>query len=321
MADLVIEDGVSDEDIALAKQFHEEHEKSLETDPSQEESQEPVQQADDKGTDNNVDADSKDGVVEGEQDGSYKFDIKGEEKEFSRKDLVNMLSREDTFQKKFNSLSQGEEYKLGVLMKAAQDGDKSAQKAVYEQLKSLSEDVTDLESVEEEFDTEKAVEKQNEDNQFDEVFADVKGDVDYEDTLSKIESDLKGKMSPEVYDSYYQGAETRKVMYDLVKSGKTEEVFGALNEELSKLPLVDRVKIKKDPDMFGDLVVEVVNDLYAQPKDTGKKDSGKSNLEAVSTGNRSHSQPSKDDTQIDWLDLMKNDPKKFREMEAKFMKG
>ena len=215
------------------------------------------------------------------------------------------------------SLRSSEEYKELIALKAAKDGDKGARKAILDQLKSMEEDLDALSESEETFD----VDAKMKDSSFDEVFEDVKEDVDYQETIDKIETDLKSRMPEKVFKSYYDAPETRRTMYNLIKSGRTDEVFQGVEEALSQMSLGERVKAKADPEFYGLMVVEVIEDLNARrDQPTGQTDTPESSgLEAVSTGSSSHRQVKADDGQVDWMNLYENDPAKFREMERKLL--
>ena len=147
----------------------------------------------------------------------------------------------------------------------------------------------------------------------------MKDDVDYEENLNKISSDLKSRMPAKVWEHYNSAPDTRRTMYDLIKSGRTDEIFEALNGELGKLPLGERVKAKADPEFYGMMVVEVINDLNArrdQPAETTET-SDNSGLDAVSTGNSSRTVVQPVEEEIDWIALQRDNPAKFREMERK----
>jgi len=201
---------------------------------------------------------------------------------------------------------------MGLLMAKAKEGDKGARKALLSAIKDMAgdEDLSSFEDTEETFDTEKELEARKEDSKFEEVFADVKSDVDYEETLAKIDTTLKSQMPEKVYQDYYDKPETRRTMYDLVKSGRADEVFGALNEELQKLPLVDRVKIKNDPELYGSLAYEVIQDLNARKQGTTAKDQADSDLDAVSTGTSSR-RVEKEEAEPDFLTMSKEEFKAY----------
>jgi hypothetical protein len=220
----------------------------------------------------------------------FTFKVKGEEKEYTKEQLQNLLAREQTFQQKANKLESSEEYRLGVLHAAAKAGDKGAQKKLRAELLEMvgDGDIDSLEEVEEEYDTEKDLTKRQTDAAFEEAFSDVKSDVDYEETLAKIDEQLKARMPEKVFQKYYDTPVERRTMYDLVKSGRAEEILGALDVELQNLSLTERVRIKNDPDMYGSLVYEVVKDVNARGQQTDTKDQVNPDLAAVSSGNRSH---------------------------------
>ena len=298
MSDAVIEeDTLSPEDLAMAKEMI-----SSEPEPTPEEnSAEPEVVQEDETSDT-----------------PFVFKVKGEDREFTRDQIKYIVSREETFQKKFTKLESSDEYKLGVLMAAAKQGDKGAQKRLRSELLEMvtDGDIDSLEDVMDEYDGDKNLDKRKAEAELEEVFSEVKSDIDYEETLAKIDTDLKPRMPEKVFKKYNDTPAERRVMYDLIKSGRTDEVFDALDGEFQKLPLAERVRIKNDPDMYGSLVFEVIQDLNAQRQQKGAKvDQGNSDLDSVSTGNGSH-RVEKESPAPDFANMSKED---FLEYERKFL--
>lgn len=309
--ELIIEAGVSPADAALAQKFHEEAVETTETPPT-EGSEAPVVAHDDSHNDNSQDGKGEEVGVDGHD---LTFKVKGEEKNYTKDQLQHLLSREQTFQQKYESLRNSEEYNQLVTLQAAKEGDKSAQKMLLDQLKGMEGDLDSLAEVEETFDVEKKMEATS----MDEAFSDVKSDIDYEETLDKMNNDLKSKMPEKVWSAYNDDPVHRRTMYDLIKSGRDTEILESVNQAITDLPLGERVKAKADPEFYGMLVVEVVNDLNAQRTDAGQtKDSVESTgVDAVSTGRSSHSQPNAGNTEIDWLDLYHNDRAEYDRLSKK----
>lgn len=255
------------------------------------------------------------------KDDEFTFKIKGEEKNFSMDQIRNTLSREETFQKKFNKMSTSDEYKFGVLMSAAQSGDKGAQKTLLGKMveftgsKDGDQMLNQMEEVTEEFNTEEKIQAKASQEEFDDFFDEVKGDVDFEDNLGKIKTDLKARMPEKVFNSYWNKAGERRVMYDLQKSGRADELFSAFEDQLSDLPLLERAKIKTDPDLYGALFVEVVKSQNAKQGNRPSEPSV-TPMDSVSSGNRSHSAPA-DNTTPDWDNMT---PEEFKKAEAKMLK-
>lgn len=255
------------------------------------------------------------------KDDGLTFKIKGEDKKFSMDQIRNTLSREETFQKKFNKMSSSDEYKFGVLMSAAQSGDKGAQKTLLAKMveftgaKDGDQMLNQMEEVTEEFNTEEKLQAKASQEEFDDFFDEVKGDVDFEDTLGKIKTDLKARMPEKVFNSYWNKAGERRVMYDLQKSGRADELFSAFEDQLSDLPLLERAKIKTDPDLYGALFVEVVKSQNAKQGNRPSEPSV-TPMDSVSSGNRSHSAPA-DNTTPDWDNMT---PEEFKKAEAKMLK-
>lgn len=267
--------GVSEEDIKLNEQLNAEEK------PAEEAPQADVTQTEE----------SSPAPTEGE----YTFKVKGEDVGYSHNQIQSMLAREQTFQQKYNEVSEGDDQKLGVLLSAAKGGDDGAKREVYDMLKaSMGDgDLLDLEDVDAKFDPSKARAEEKTVDAVDDAFADVKGDVDFEDTMTKIKEQIAPQMHDSVFQSYWDNPTERRVMYDFAKSGKADELFSALETELSKLPLGERVAIKKDPDAYGIAIGEVVKSLSA-PAVAPAKDQGSADLSAVSTGQGSRSQEKSD---------------------------
>lgn len=310
--EMVIEADVSPEDAELARKLASEPDE-----PQASENTEKLEQPADEPKAENPEVEPE-GDTKKDVDETLRFKVKGEEKEYTKEQLQHLLSRDETFQQKFNKLNNSDEYKLGLLLSAAKNGDKGAQKQLMAQMKEVVEDFDALDDVEEDFDVEKTKLTREQQEQFEEVFADVKGEVDYEENLAKIKTDLKSKLPEKVWQSYWDTPETRRTMYDLIKSGRTEEIFVALDEELGRMPLGERVKIKNDPELYGSAVIEVIRDLNARGNRAETKDPVADDLDAVSTGRSSHSNPRESET-IDWEQLLLTDPDKFKEMERKVL--
>lgn len=298
----VIEDGLSPEDLA---RFEAVKSEMSESEPASDSTEEQVVK-DDEVAQNDQDPKVEDADNSAADDSadaqSFTFKVKGEDKDYSHDQLEKMLSREETFQQKWEKHRNSEQYKLGLVMDAAKAGDASAKKQLLSLLDESGVDFDELRESKEEFDVNKRMEA----DEVDSIFADVKSDVDYEETLGKIDSDLRGRMPEKVFEEYNSNPQTKRVMYDLVRSGRTEEVFGALNEELSKLPLTDRVRYKQDPELYGALVFEVVQDLNAQKPASEPTEPTSTAVDAVSSGNRSHRQDTKD-AEPDWDSMSKEE--------------
>ena len=152
------------------------------------------------------------------RDRKFKIKVNGKEKEMDYGDIKSHLSRETTFQKKYNQLETSDEYRLGMLMAAATAGDKAAIKQVKEQLvkamgSSDDDDFLDkLSEVEGEYNAEAELEKRKESTKFDDAFMDVKDEVDYEDNIDIINSVLKGFIPPKIFEVYWENPADRRNM-------------------------------------------------------------------------------------------------------------
>jgi len=249
-----------------------------------------------------------------EPEDPYSFTIKGEEKAYTKDQLKHVLSREETFQQKANNLEKSDEYKMGILFREAKGGDATAQKALKHLLGEMA-DLDTLDEVEGDFDVDKKHEDVLEQSKTDEHFVDVKDDVDYQDTMDKIQTDLKAKMPAKVFESYWENASTRRVMYDLEKSGRAEELLSAFDDELNKLSTYERANVKSSPDLYGNLFVEVLNSQNAAQKTPSEKPAEKSAMSAVSSGNGSRSVV-EDDSNPDWENMSSEE---FRKAEARLL--
>ena len=232
---------------------------------------------------------------------TFTFKVKGKDQEFTHDQIRHALSREDTFQKKYNDIEQSEAYRLGVLMSAAKEGNKGAQKKLKDMLVGFtgaSDDdsmLDSLDSVDETFDENEATEKKRYESSMEASFSDVKDSVDFEKNIGIVQSELKELMPEKVWESYWDDPEARRTMYDLVASGRMTELMETFNRELESLPLVEQVKIKRDPDWYGDLFVAVVKQQNARQVDKSNKDQGPTEADAVSTGELSRSKSATSD--------------------------
>lgn len=277
-----IPEGFTKEDVILARELIEEDKSKGESEQQEQSSETPAPPEE---------APPKEEAKAKPEEGALVFNIKGEEVEYTKDKLQHLLAREKTFQQKYEEIRKSDTTKLGVLMAAAKGGDAGAQKQVFDQLKSMTDnDVYELEDVEEEFDVDKKMEESRETDAEDEIFSDVKGDVDFDTTLDKMKEHFPTRMPAKLFQSYWDNPEERRVMYDLAKSGRADEIFDALDGELNQLPLADRIKLKQDPDAYAMAVVEVINGLNAPQSSSQPKDLGQTELDAVSTGTSSHRQ-------------------------------
>lgn len=250
------------------------------------------------------------------EENPFMFKVKGEEKEFSRKQIDSMLNREQTFQQKNNELQNSEEYKMGLLFSAAKKGDETAQKKVKDLLSEMA-DLENLDTVEGDYDVEGKHKESLAQAEAEEPFSDVKDDVDYQETLDRMQENFRERMPSNVFKDYLADPTSRRVMYDLEKSGRAGELFDAFDEEISTLSSLDRAKIKSDPTLYGNLFVEILESQNAKQATTTKTVKEESNLSAVSSGDSSHSTPT-DDSNPDWANMSAEE---FAKAEAKAFKA
>jgi len=254
--------------------------------------------------------------TEEESSDPFKFTVKGEEKTFTKDQLNNMLNREQTFQKKNNELQGSDEYKMGLLFSAAKGGDVGAQKKVKEMLSEVA-DLDQLDSVEESYNVEEKHQETLNKAAEEEPFADVKDDVDFQETLDRMQENFRERMPSNIYKDYLADPTSKKVMYDLEKSGRADELFTAFEEEISELSSLDRAKINSDSTLYGNLFVEVLKSQNAKQGAKQDKVEEESNLDAVSSGNSSHSVVT-NDSAPDWANMSKEE---FAKAEAKALKA
>ena len=222
----------------------------------------------------------------------------GETKHYKAHEIKSALGR----QRKLDELMKSDEYKMGKLMKAAQDGDSKAQKKLQGLLVGFTgaEDaegmVDKLEDVEGEFNEDEKVQEEVKQADFDVVFDDVKDDVDFKDNLAKIDTDLKAVIPKKIFESYIANPEAKRVMYDLVASGRAESLISAFNAEIDQLPLEKRLDIQTDPDLYASEFTRVVRSVNAKEQASNKEEPAKteesdSDLDAVSKGGTARTQP------------------------------
>jgi len=309
MSEATLEEGASPELAAEVEAFNK---AEMEETPPVEKEEAPVeQQADVEQAEPEVDP------PEEQEENPFTFKVKGEEKEFSRKQIDSMLNREQTFQQKNNELKNSEEYKMGLLFSAAKGGDETAQKKVKELLSEVA-DLENLDAVEGEYDVDEKHRETIEKSDAEEPFSDVKDDVDYQETLDKMKESFRERMPSNVYNDYLADPHSRRVMYDLEKSGRAGEVFDALDEELSPLSSLDRTKIKSDQELYGNLLVDIIKVKFSAKQKTDTKPiKEESNLDAVSSGDSSRSVPV-DDSNPDWANMSAED---FAKAEKKALKA
>ena len=198
--------------------------------------------------------------------------MKGKDRELTYSDIRSAVGREESFQKKHDLMTKSDEQKLGTLMVAAQGGDKSAQKKVQKMLQTMTgaEDGMELdeklEDVSDEFD-ESAILKDNEEKAaWSDSFADVENEVDYQENLDIVQTDLKARVPAKVFDTFWEMPHTRRTMYDLVALGRLDELMDVFDQNLEKFSFEKRHEIKNDPDQWGSLFAETVREQNAQLK-------------------------------------------------------
>ena len=204
-----------------------------------------------------------------------------------------MLNREETFQKKNNTLQNSEEYKMGLLFSAAKGGDSQAQKKIKEILGGMS-NLDELDEIEGDYDVDKHHEETLQKEAADEPFEEVKHEVDFQETLDKMQANFSEKMPSNVFNEYWDDPTSRKVMYDLERSGRSDELFDAFEEEISGMSSLDRAKVNSDSTLYGNLFVEVLKSQNAKQVSGQPRVEEESGLDAVSTGNGSRSVPQGD---------------------------
>ena len=210
---------------------------------------------------NLTEAQFREKIMEGHK---FSVRIKGKDREMTLSDIKSLAVRQSASDKKLSDLQASEEYRFGLIVTAARAGDKTAQKkllkltmesAKAENVDALSDG---LEDVSEEFDEAKAVEAKNKANEEDQYFGDIKDDVDYQANLDIIKTDLKKRIPSDIWKAYWGTPATRRAMYDLVSSGRADDLLGLMDKKLSKLPYEKQLEIEGDPTIFGRFLAEII---------------------------------------------------------------
>ena len=222
----------------------------------------------------------------------FKVKMNGKSREMDYSDIKNHLSRETTFQKKYDEANKSDEMKMGTLVAAAKGGDKGAQKKLQGLLKEFTgaEDVDDmndkLNDVEGTFDEEAGLIKKRNEVEFETEFADVKGDVDYEANVATIQGDIKDRMPAKIWERYWNSPADRKSMYALAASGRADLLLDTFQSEVDSLPLEKQLELAGDPDMYGVAFLSMINRLNAKSTKQGEETTEVDNLNAVSSGTK-----------------------------------
>jgi len=281
--------------------------------------QEPVA-SDDEGQFREINSDAFNGFLQNQgitedqlkeallENHKFNFTFKGKEREFNHHELKSMLGRAESSQEQIANIQKSDEMKLGTLMKAASDGNKSAQKKVQLMLKTATgsedfDDITDkLDEVADDFDENEALALSLEASAKEAVFADIKDDVDFETNMAKIDDDLRPRVPDSVFRAYWDNPHERRAMYDLVTSGRMESLLDAMDTELLKLSPRERVQIKGDPEVYGEMFVEVIHQENSKlTGDNQEAEGGPDPMDSVSSGARGRSQPVNEDESRDFL--------------------
>ena len=107
-------------------------------------------------------------------------------------------------------------------------------------------------------------------------------------------------------------------MYDLVATGRREEVVGALNDEISRMPLEKQLEIQGDPEKYGQaffIVVQRLNDSKNSPQTEpeGSDESDDSaGLDVVSSGNKNRESKTAQSDGPDWKNMSSEEFQKRR---------
>lgn len=269
-----------------------------------------------------------------DEPGKIKVTFRGKDRELTQNDVAAALGRAESNQKKAEQLSNSDEYKLGVIAKAAKDGDKGAQKKLQQMLIEFTgagdaDGLTDnLDEVKPDFDEDKVMKDNASKQEWDDAFSDVSEGVDFQKNLDIVSSDLKGRMPAKVFDTFWNRPDTRRTMYDLVAVGRMDEVMDAFDQNLEKLPFADQLEIERDPDQWGSLFAKTVRTLNAQSgkaasteekaasnTDDGSGSQGNPEEVTVSSGNRGRTPRTAQDEGTPDFDRMT--PQEFRAWKIK----
>lgn len=252
---------------------------------------------------------------------SFKVKMGGKEREMPYSDIKSVLARGTTFQKKYNELENSDEYRFGVLMKAAQEGNAEAQKALKQKLIEFTgTDDADamldkLEDVEGEYDLEDAFQKRKSVSEEDAYFSEVKDDVDYQKNIDIIQNDMKGFMPPKIWKAFWDAPEDRRAMYDLAATGKVKEINDLFQSHLQTLPLEKQLEIESDPDLYGRAFITVTNRVVNGQKSNQAPASSTpdtSNISQVSDGSRGRTARAKGQSVPDFLNMPREEFLKWR---------
>lgn len=235
-------------------------------------------------------------------DQKIKVTIKGKEKELTLEQVKSALGR----QEKYDQLLKSEELELGKLAAAARKGDEEAKAKLQEMLggpASEDEDPSEEDDSQEEEDDDQA------------YFAEVKKDVDFKENLSKMNTALRSRMPVKVWESYNASPAHRKAMYDLVKSGRSDDLLDQLDSILADMPITRQIEIESDPDSWGDMFLAVVRRDNAKKKTKeGGRSADASGIDSVSSGKKGKV---KSDAPPKAPDFMSMSSKEFNEYKIK----
>lgn len=261
---------------------------------------------------------------------SFPVRIKGETVKVPYSQFINHFRRDVTSQQMYDRVIGSQEYKMGLLVKAAEDGDKGAQKELLNTLVKMTsaQDADDLldqmDSVDDEVDKDKLFDTAMADEDLERVFGDVKNNVDFEANLTRVKSEVAEFMPKDLFDEAWSTDAERRAMYDLVSSGAFDHIAPRFQELMSRLPAEERKEIEGDLELYGKALIEVMeivkeeNGLSAgteqpdgapenQPKRSAKAKKSPTptsrGLSAVSRGTRNKGAKKGGDEEIDWLNM------------------
>ena len=345
-----IEEGVSPDVLARVERFKEEdklleehrpseeaNEDNLEETEQEEQSPESVEeekeegeQSTDSDKESKIEAFLKDnGLTRDDLLKDHKFEvtIQGRKRAMTYQDIRSSLGRTVSLQKKVSSLENSDELKMGTLALAAKSGDKSAQKKLRDILSSsMKEDETldDLDDIKGEFNEEDVLSEKLDKQKFDDIFDDVKEDLDFKENMDTINGSLRGRLPEVVWQSYYDSPESRRTMYDLVKSGRMDDLLDRMDQALLNLPHEEQIKVESDPDLFSKhfmVVLKRANAEAAKKTKDNSKDQGEDEsdgLDSVSSGKTGRQSGKASKPKVDWMGKSRDD---FMKVRAKLIGG
>ena len=213
----------------------------------------------------------------------FSLKVKGQTMEVTLEEMTALAQKGMRFTQKSQELSDSS--KMGLKLKAANGGDKAAQKAILQQWAAngdLDDLVDGLEGVDAKVDTSALEQEEVYQMRLDQAFEGInRKSSEFGDTIGMIESEAKGFLPDDLYSAIVDDPGNLRQMYDMVADGSFEQTKNIMSVRLAAMNPSDQAAIMSNPKQFG----EMFDSLWE-----GLKSSGSSNQATTQTPTETQTQ-------------------------------